>query len=165
MYQNETKFYKFNGYNGYHNCREARGGGTSIYVKNNLQQEEIESIYKNYVNIIGVKLTDFHLNIYAIYRSQKNKINDFLPKLEEIVTGKNNIIIGDININLNLKNTNKDIVSYKETVHSNFYKFLNKVRNTRCDKETKTNIDHVILPNKMTGKVDLQYTPISDHKK
>lgn len=69
--ENETKFYSLQNYEAYHNCRQTRGGGVSLYVRRDLKREEIILSVPDKLNAVGINLKGTNCSIYGIYRAPK----------------------------------------------------------------------------------------------
>ncbi len=130
-----------------------RGGGVSVYIKNDLCstlvcEEYIPDINSNYV---VVKLIQLNIYIVGIYRPPI-KINErtFIQKLEDILnTYKNCFIVGDFNLDL-LHRTDEVIMNYKEMVISMGFNIINKIDEdyaTRVTETSSTIIDHILTDN------------------
>ena len=42
LYSEETKYFSIDGYSSVHSCRDTRGGGAAVYIKNNIKLRELE---------------------------------------------------------------------------------------------------------------------------
>lgn len=85
LYPNETHFYNIDGYQAIHSCREIRGGGASIYVKDNVPFNTINSSAPNEpYNWVCLEL-DNKLKLSAIYRPPCYPGNEFLNKFESVI--------------------------------------------------------------------------------
>jgi hypothetical protein len=95
-------------------CRKKyKGGGTALYVSNNMTQvRAVDWITANNiektVKVIGIDIVDMNCIIIVIYRSPKGLLDDFFSCLDCILdkiinSGKGIIIMGYININILVK--------------------------------------------------------------
>lgn len=169
MYSNEAKYYEIDGYKAVHACRESRGGGAAIYIKNSIKFKELgkSTIDKQY-NWVCVSVDN--LKISAIYKPPSYNCNDFLSELEILINlhPKNHVIIGDFNINI-LDVNSQTTKEYKNLIALNGFKIVNKINlanATRVTATTHTLIDHVISSASVTGRcrVKVADSAISDHR-
>lgn len=167
LYENETKFYAILNYEAYHNCRQTRGGGVSLYIRKNIEHDELIITVPDKVNAVGIKLKDINCSIYGIYRAPKNNLKLFENFLEQLVyDNKKIIIIGDINLNL-LENS-RQLDNYKDILYMNNCVLQNIKNNLKFTRKTSvitgTVIDHIITSNQINCKMKTIDVPISDHK-
>ena len=152
--------------NGYELIRkdrtDMRGGGVAMYYTNRLivKQIEIESNYEILIFDIKTKNSK-SFKLCILYRKPEPEA-DFLEFWEQFLANNSNqelIIVGDININLIIKNTNYEKI-FKDR---GFNQLISEP--TRVTESTTSIIDH-ILTNSMhnisgAGVLDLS---VSDHK-
>lgn len=103
IYDNETSSFNIEGFNAVHDCRNTRGGGTSIYVRNSLSYTQNNLIVDLCeCNVLSIHLVQENLNIISVYRPPNCKIQDFITELDKILESqrRNCILVGDMNINL-----------------------------------------------------------------
>lgn len=148
---NESSFYQISNYDLIvHSNENYRSGGVAIYFKNNvfhsLQYTKIQfetaDILKTQFKIYGSEFV-----LYVIYRLHEYCISNFVNELDLYFSNsrtgpfsKNNLILGDINIDL-FKSDN-DIDRYKTLMASfGFESLINEA--TRKTEQTETCIDHV----------------------
>lgn len=101
-----SSIYNIPGYNSIHCCRADGFGGTSVYVKNNLQYTVQVCENKSFCDLIVLTLENFKINgkplkIVSFYRSPKCNVNDFYNIVENLMElyGRNYcIFVGDSNI-------------------------------------------------------------------
>lgn len=101
-----SQIYSIPGYSSIHCCRNDGYGGTSLYIRDNLQYlvEFCES--KHFVDSIRISIENFKVNgrplkLTTFYRSQKCDLSVFLCFMEDLlcnITRFPSIIVGDSNI-------------------------------------------------------------------
>lgn len=164
--ENELHMYTISGYAVTHSCRNSRGGGTSIYIKDCLRFQEIKNIGGNMpYNLIGINLYELKLKLYSVYKPPNCDLTEFLPDFEEIISNEKSkcVIVGDFNLDL-LKDSQK-IQQYRNSISLFGYKIANKICEnsaTRTSQTTKTIIDHV-LTNKVECSINIKPCSYSDH--
>lgn len=106
----------------------------------------VRHISKSWCVIFSVDDADFYGRFGVMYKSPKEKINDFLEILDDILEDAINpttrfILFGDMNINVarNVKNVKKYMQCVK---NHNVEQCVNKP--TRVNKKSSTIIDHII---------------------
>lgn len=153
-------------YQAVYNCRKTRGGGTILYIRNDIMYDVLDIPEIDRTNVCGIFLKNYNINIFNIYRSPKNKINKFFSYFSEIlVEYSNSIIVGDINVDV-LKQSNKT-KEYKDMLQLNSFKIQNIHRGciiTRRSKNKGTIIDHLITQNNKKCKIKPYDIAITDHK-
>ena len=119
------------GFKSTHNFRpNKRGGGVSIFVKENLSFDVIDELNISDVDIecVGVRLSpiasNFSTTILGVYRQPRGSYPSFQTKLDEIISAHNltqndTLLVGDFNICL----LNED---YSDTTNS----FINSLRSS-----------------------------------
>lgn len=82
-------------------------GGVAIYIKNSINYKVIHNKHKSKTWILAIQISDSLINgrFVVIYKSPKEKINDFLAILDEFCEEWINdehkiLIVGDINIDV-----------------------------------------------------------------
>lgn len=165
----DTKYFKIMGYQGLHNCRNTRGGGVAVYVKEGLQFELLDAPVIEKCNIVGIKLANFKYKFLCLYRSPKNNMSTYLAELNKLLENyQNTVIIGDMNINV-LKSS-RICKKYLDIIALNSYQIKNceqkKIEITRRNKTRSKGslIDHVIAPNNLLCSMKTKDVSISDHK-
>lgn len=96
------------GYNVVHSCRDDGYGGTSIYIRKNLQYSVEICESKNFIDTVILTLRNQcfsgkNLKIMSFYRSQKCNLSTFFTFLEDILNnygGMPCVFVGDSNINV-----------------------------------------------------------------
>ena len=102
--------YTLNGYNTIFSCRPTkRGGGSAIFVKNNINYEGIKNYSDNENSITSVTLknNEENINICCIYRTPNRNldaVNFFITALDDHMQQLNHnktyYIVGDFNFDL-----------------------------------------------------------------
>ena len=163
------------GFNSAHNFRhDKRGGGVSIFIKENLQYDVIDEMNISDVDIecVGVKLSTSSTNVSAtilgVYRQPRGDYNSFQYKMEQIITNHNltqndTVIAGDFNICLLNEDrsdmTNNFINSMRS---SDFYPVIS--RPTRIGTNNSLScIDHIWTNTNRTSNSGIFITDITDH--
>lgn len=167
IYDNEIPFYNIANYNSYYlNRNHNRGGGCAIFVHSSINSNQFFEMEFDDNSILGVKLLDYNINLFGVYKPPRSDKNNFIEKLENILANnKNSILLGDFN--LNIQNITDNIISnYKNAIISSGYLILNNTDNQFYTKyNSETTIDHAI-----TDFINFKYhlavcsNSISDHK-
>ena len=89
LYKDEINYYNIEQYKPYFNCREKRGGGSALYVRNDIKHKSLLLTIPDNANLVGIRLEKFKFNVYCIYRAPKNDFNTFCKYLENLLE-KNN---------------------------------------------------------------------------
>ena len=167
----ETHLYQISSYNAIHSCRESRGGGVSVYVRDSIKCQEVKNSCKNEeLNWVCVTIGETGLKLSAIYRPPSYPVAESLQYLETILQKfpKRHIIVGDFNINL-LDSKATQTVNYNNLVIFNNFTIKNVIREdcaTRLTDHSKSIIDHVLTDRAFVacGCINIEDTPISDHR-
>lgn len=87
LYQNETDLFHIPSYTAVHDCRDSRGGGTSIYIKDDIDYNCNDITFEdlNDCNLVSVHLTKEDITILGIYRPPSNDMANFLSKFDKIL--------------------------------------------------------------------------------
>lgn len=146
LYSEEEKFFGIPGYSACFNSNNlSRGGGTVIYVKQNLEYRVLEMIDQFNTIIISLSNTIPVLKIAVCYKKPHDNNRDFIAHLDLICDRyKNIVVMGDTNIDL-LADTELSR-SYKAMLESNGVRIINKLDKeyaTRITDHSSTIIDHV----------------------
>lgn len=168
--QNETDSMYIKNFSCIHICRNSLGGGSAIYIRDNIKwTPKTSQITKSNNEFVIINLDELNIKIGVVYRQPSSNVNVFNEETENILNNnKRLILVGDINIDLYQNNTTT--LDYKDTIISSGYNILNKIEDgweTRINKTTgtKTIIDHIITD---LNDLDITYTtglyPLSDHK-
>lgn len=173
LHENEVQYYNIKGYEGIHGCRtnDKRGGGVSIFIKNELNYKIRKEYNTDQNNIMIAEITNLKwttkLILGGIYKSpsvNKETEEKFLAELEEAVSSIRTeaIIIGDTNININ--NTRQPSVKYTDMIMNYGFRIAN-IHPTRTTDTTKTLIDHVLTNIPGTRKLTVYniLNDLSDH--
>lgn len=166
----EIKFFVFENYDLHFTCRPTKtGGGAAVFVRNELQNELYYSYSDNNNSIISVKIflnNNKIINITSVYRSTKylnSDIDNFLEKITELnekVGNKENLIIGDFNLDLINKTDNAH--KYLNTMKT--YNFYNLYEDLITRPISRTCLDH-IHTNNLNNVFNIQHLEydIFDH--
>lgn len=114
---NDSKeFCNINGYISYHNVRNHRGGGVSVFYKRNLQVDHLSVFFNNNSTVesiaIKVLINEMELYVVGIYRPFTDSVENFVAFLNTILCNpllkhKNLVLCGDFNINLTRHDSNE----------------------------------------------------------
>ena len=118
LQNHNADIYTINNYNAIHTTRiNTKGGGISIYIKDNLNFNKIENIFfteHDFIDIvtINVIINNKKIIISGIYKSPKADIirfSDLIYNMFSNISAKNYLyLVGDFNINILMDNlTNK----------------------------------------------------------
>ena len=173
LYEEETVLFNIPNYSCIFNCRtdENRGGGTAIYLKNNIIYNIIACDLTFNMILINIKLDKQHMNLFTMYRPpNSSNFKCFIENLGKIVRNhKNLLMISDFNVNL-LQNTAMTI-EYRNLLEDNGFRILNQISNeyaTRITNTTATLLDHAITDVSALqfpeGCVHLEDVSLSDHR-
>lgn len=169
IYPNEVEYFNIPNYNVVHHCRDSRGGGVSLFIKDNLEydQRHIREMEIEDCNILCVCLTKVNCVIINIYRAPRNKADVFLAQIDKIMETQKSpcIILGDMNLNL-LSETDT-IREYRNIIEMNTFTIQNILTTenaTRQTEKTATILDHVLMNKNLYCDITLTDHVISDHK-
>lgn len=146
-----VQFLNIRGFNGFHYIRNGNGGGLSIFVRESMAAEVIGTNFLNaHINdenteFFIVSLTGLKIKICATYRRPINNYDEYLRKLDRVLSKyRNSIIAGDNNINI-LLNSPQTIL-FNNILTSNGYKLFNNcdtsLHTRKSHHGTVTTIDH-----------------------
>jgi exonuclease III len=172
--------FNLNGYNSHHYCRPVkRGGGVSLYIKNNISNKMRNDLAKCDENLesIFVEVNKHNFNftknviIGTIYRPPNSDINVFIEHMNNILSTINKekklcYLMGDFNLNLLNVNLDKKSTEFFNTMQSYLYMpLINKP--TRLSNTCSSIIDN-IFTNNVTSEDNVEtsgilYSDISDH--
>jgi hypothetical protein len=171
LYSSEVQYYNIPGYCGIFNCRDSntRGGGTAIYIKDDIQYSVLYKNNKCNMLIVEVVICEnIRQKICTFYRSPNlDPLDEFFNSFDEFLSKyKGMIVVGDANIDLLEKNNTT--FKYKTTISTNNFRIINKLdvdHATRITDSSSTLIDHV-LDNKTNNKHEIELIdwPGFDHK-
>lgn len=172
LYESETPFYNIEGYSAVHSCRDTRGGGAAIYIKNSIKYSKLDcSDSDKLFNWVCISFGQNNLKLSVIYRPPSYNGNIFLNDLEAILNKykTNHIILGDMNINL-LNDSSLLTKDYTELISINRFRIVNnldEMNATRVTESTSSIIDHVLCTGSLKPRcgVKVEDNPLSDHKK
>lgn len=126
-------------------------GGTAIYIKDEFKFKILHNEQKSKTWILSINVSDSLIDgcFSVIYKSPKEKINDFLAIIDEfcenkIEEGNKNIIVGDMNIDVS--RNSKNVKRYLKEIETHNVKQI-VIDYTRIDvkNNTKTIIDHIYI--------------------
>lgn len=100
--------YSIPGYEVVHCCRKDGYGGTSVFVKSNLNFKVQTNCSKDYMDVVSVELPDVKIMnkpivVTSVYRSQKCILQKFFTRIENLLASNNGapcFFVGDINIDM-----------------------------------------------------------------
>lgn len=126
FYGNEIQFFCLEGYMGTHVCRDSRGGGLAIYVRNSINHTVQSTVNTKELYSILVSFDSF--NLVGINRTPQQRFSDFMEYLENMFARckRSTVIIGDININLLNQNSSVTTES-KQLISAYGYQILNHI--------------------------------------
>lgn len=158
----EKHHYNMKGYKSVHSCRNSHGGGTAVYVREEIEFRTTDIVEAECCNIAGIYIDSLKLAVWAVYRPPNTDIKTFYQIFENILCKYPKcILIGDINIDI-LKKT-KEVKNYKDIIKQNYLAIKNKDITRRHDRGG-TLIDHVITQKDMECQITTRDSAISDHR-
>lgn len=166
--EDEVQFFELQGYRAVHSCREGRGGGTSLFVCDEIGFEVMDIIGGiSPCNIIRIKLCHVKLQVLAVYRPPGFDIGAFQEVLYNLLHSckGDTVVIGDMNVDL-LKPDAAELKEYLDTVTICGFRVANNVDEenaTRVTSDSTTLIDHVLINNQLNCKVTVLDYAMSDH--
>lgn len=174
LYDNEIDYFNIPNYNAVHSTRQKkRGGGCAIYIHRSLQYSLIYNNEWDYNNAVGVHITgcNIDVNVFAIYKPPNSNGTEFINVLSDLVDRfKNNVLFGDMNLNLLEANSNTDVQEYLDVISSKGHLVLNcndRAHATRIDNNTANGsiLDHMISDLILHSfTLSLHDTHLSDHR-
>ena len=146
--------------------KNKRGGGLGLYIKNGISYKILETVDQLKLKKIeaqGIKITENNKDteIINIYRPPECDFKTTIDDLKEILklVGTKTIIIGDLNIDVNKKNSMTKM--YEDIIQK--YNLIQKVNAyTRVTNKTASTIDHTVT-NIRNLKTLVTHFMISDH--
>lgn len=166
VYSNEIMTYNIPNYNAVFNCRdEKRGGGTVIFIKNNINFTEVIKDEKYNFNVIEILNCQPNLRIGVFYKAPLENSNIFIDYLENKLRNKGNYIFF-ADTNLNLFDNSNVVIKYKDMIVTSGYSIVNKTESTRNTIHSNTLIDHIItnLADKYNITFSIENNNLSDHQ-
>lgn len=159
---------RLNNYTHYYNYRtDARGGGVSAYIHNDLKHSLSESQYLGGNNYLWIQLEKYKLEIGVIYKPGHTNFKNFIEVYDlQLQQRKRAIVFGDFNIDLLTKDDKSK--QYRDITRESGYVILNKISKKYCTRECHTKksiLDHVST-NLRTDYFHMAIldSPMSDHK-
>ena len=162
----------FNNYDSEHTLRPSRrGGGVSIFIKNSISYQKLESCCLSlpfieslfiYLEFRGKKII-----IANIYRPPNSNNDLFIDKLNELIQFCNNkpadefILCGDFNYNL-IDSEDRNVMNFHNTLNSfSLIPLISKP--TRITENSATLIDNICIKNPIDFKTGILSIDLSDH--
>lgn len=81
LYENEVNLFNIPNYRAVHSCREARGGGTVIYIHESMNYKELDSDNGKNCNWVTIQLIDVKVNICVVYRPPRTSVLEFCDEI------------------------------------------------------------------------------------
>lgn len=167
MKKENSGIYNIPGYRAFFSCRENSAGGLAVFVKLSLAHKiiNIKTIEGLHYIHLELKLRGHTYNIIGIYRPPSFDYSEFQNIMEGWLSAatqsKPFLIIGDVNVPINLQNNNV-VIRYKNLLESYGY----VCTNTFATRPSSNNIlDHFICPIDHAAKLQNHtiFHEISDH--
>jgi hypothetical protein len=160
------------GYKSYHTVRaERRGGGISIYIRDDLNCSKIDDacFLEDYIESVGVRVDigNNSINIVGLYRPPNGLGMSFINKINSILTttlkDRQSIFAGDMNINLlKIKEINtKNLVNIM--ISNGFYSCISKATRINYPIENSTLLDQIWSNIKHEVSSGIILADITDH--
>lgn len=129
LYPSEVDFYNIRSYVAIHDCRDSRGGGTAIYLREHLKYTVDYDRDDNMKdsNFSIVHLIEQNLKIISIYRPPLIAVKTFLMGFENILEGQKCpcLVVGDINIDI--MKSSPVSTEYKNLITINAFEIQNHI--------------------------------------
>ena len=159
--------YSIPGYRAFFSCRSNSSGGLAVFVRSSLECKLIDnkSIDGLHYVHLEVKLCGSLFNIVGVYRPPSfdyNSVQDNLEKWLSLATpSKPYVIVGDINIPINMQNNNI-VTRYKNLLESYGYVCTNTIPTRPISNNI---LDHCIYPIDLASQLHNYtiFSEISDH--
>ena len=144
-------------------------GGVAFYVKKDFKYSLISSKFQSRTWLLTIRISlEKILDVTVIYKSPKEKSNNFLEILDEYINenlnyNHNNIIVGDINLNVATKTVSAK--KYYNVLSEHGFRQIVKdpTRPNRKNLNASSIIDHVIINNNNVSYSIDRNEKISDH--
>lgn len=143
----ETESYNLNNYNAFHCTRpnlttRTRGGGTSIFVRKDLQASPVEAVTLDDSTILIIKLVKLNVHVIGVYRPNQTNCTVFIDSYNCLLAKyRRSICIGDYNLNMR-NEEDADVMRYADTMLCNGFVLLNPMDGTSGTRNNNI-IDHV----------------------
>lgn len=87
IYANEEQYFNIDKFKAVHNCRNTRGGGASIYIREEIAfiENDMTAYNFNECNIVSLKLVKQKLTIFGVYRPPQNNIEEYINELDKLL--------------------------------------------------------------------------------
>ena len=151
----------------------AKCGGVSIYVKNNIPSTKIDemSLISNHIEAcaVSIKVRNQDIAVLSVYRPPNSHKNDFINHIDHMLNGylkdKNVIIAGDFNIDLLKINSNNDSSELFSTMIGNkLFPCINRATRPNPDMlQNSSLIDQIWTNLKFPVNSGILLADISDH--
>ena len=164
IFDNETCFYSFDGFDSFFCCRnDNRSGGIAVFTRSNLNFSNLDITFIS-AEVLILHCKGLNLTLFSIYRSHDFTIDYFNSELKNVLSLlklPNIILMGDINVNI--LNSDSNIMEYLNILSQfGFFSHLNQP--TRSVLSSSTCIDHVFVKtNKFAIQTAIFLTDLSDH--
>ena len=162
-----------NNYYSLHSLRPVnRGGGISVFLKNYIKSDKIESCSLSlpYIESLFIKLS--HRNkkilIAVVYKPPSSNNNLFIEKLTEIISNNNInsfdecILCGDFNFNLLDLEKSNSVMNFLSSINA-FSLIPLITKPTRITNESATLLDNIFIRHPLDYKSGIFNIDISDH--
>ena len=158
----------------YHIYRtNAKCGGVSIYVRDNIPSKKLDevSIISNHIEAcaVNVELGNQDISVLSVYRPPNSRKQDFINHIDHMLNGclknKNLIIAGDFNIDLLQLNSNHDSSELFNTMIGNkLFPCINRATRPNPDMlQNSSLIDQIWTNLKFPVSSGILLADISDH--
>lgn len=139
------EIFNIHNYRSYHCTRDSdRGGGVSIFVRQDVSSQMILSTHRDVNDFVVVDLINEKIKIMGVYNPGRNQL-EFLNELENVLHDyPKTIVLGDFNINM-LDTQQRLVSDYTITVEGSGFLFINPISSdyaTRVSNSISTLIDH-----------------------
>lgn len=165
LLKQEINLFQLPNYSAIYNCRsDKKGGGTVIFVSNNIIKYKILACKDKYNQIlIQLEMKKHNITVGTMYRHEAN-MQEFFEELEQIICKHKNLIFaGDMNINLLNKNSTHTN-EYLNLLSNYEFEIKNIIDNNHFTRNASGSIiDHVFSDLYQTIEVRIQNISFSDH--
>ena len=162
---------KLDGFTDFHTFRsESRGGGVSIFCKENIDSKKIPFLCRNFEFIescvVKLLLNGQSAFIVGLYRPPNGNINEFLTELEDILrslpSNNDDIIILAGDLNIDLTNINSNCTSNLMSLLSSMFLYPVITKPTRLGNSSST-LDQIWFNKYFPIFSGIIYLDITDH--
>lgn len=164
IYDNETSFYNFDGFDSFFCCRsDNRSGGIAVFTKCCLNVSNLDISFSS-AEVVLLYSKTLNITLLSLYRNHDYSIDCFNREIKNVLNllkHPNILLIGDLNINI-LESDNNTIEYLNILSQFGFQNFINKP--TRSCLSSSTCIDHIFVKTKsLKVKSGIFITDLSDH--